>query len=254
MKSYRALHIIETATAVNKEAGLPRIIRQRVAERSGIVATSGDERHDSTSCRLYLDIRADIGAEGYAIEEAGDGVRIIGNDRCGLLAGVGRFLHYATYAEGELTPAPWRGVSLPECAVRGMYFALHENWYSYASRPEVSRYIEDLGLWGLNTIAFHLPQFIDPSSPEALAKRDEFRGLLLGARNAAGMKVALFKEPNIGMGDAPEALLAAPSPDTTPPRRGNGGIRVCPSQPEGFAYLSRMLAAYLESYRDIGLD
>ncbi len=180
-------------------------------------------------------------------------MRIAGSEPCGLLAGVGHFLHTTGYGEGTCHPAHWRGISLPECPVRGIFFALHNNWYALAPRAEIHRYIEDLGLWGINTICFHFPQYEDPTTPEARAALAEFRELLRVVKRL-GMKVALLKEPNIGFVNPPAAIRAAIFPDTIPPRRGTGGPRVCPSRPAGFAYLSHMLATCLDGFTDIGVD
>ncbi|MHB9130242.1 MAG: hypothetical protein ACYDBB_04010 [Armatimonadota bacterium] len=204
---------------------------------------------------LVLDIQPGIGVEGYRIDgQPGGPITITGDSDLGLLYGVGRLLHDARYDAQQFTPGLWRGVSVPDCPVRGMYFALHQNWYVTAPKEDVHRYIEDLALWGINTIAFHLPEYGDPNTSEAAAHRAENHALLQAAKRA-GMKVGLLSEPNIvNNGTPPAAILAPEFRDTDPVSRGFAGTRVCPSLPEGFAYLSRMLADYLDGYEDIGID
>jgi len=81
---------------------------------------------------LVLDIQSGIGVEGYRIEGAPGGqLRITGDSDRGLLYGVGKFLHGARYADREVIPGSWRGVSVPQCSLRGMYLALHQNYYSF---------------------------------------------------------------------------------------------------------------------------
>jgi len=226
------------------------IVRRHLTERCGTDLTTATAGAPLT---ITLALEPGIGAEGFRIADTPGGLRVAGHDHLGLLAGVGRLLHDARLEEGAVTPGPWRGVSVPQCPLRGIYCALHNNWYVLAPPEDVYHYLEDLGLWGINTIAFHLPQHEHAAAPEAIARRQANHALLRAARRA-GLKVALLKEPNIGFCTAPEALLAPPFPDTDPPRRGYAGTRICPSTPEGFQYLSRMLDDYLAGYEDVGVD
>jgi len=76
------------------------LLQRGITERTGIVPTQ-----DAAAADIVLDIREGIGAEGYCIEgEAGDPVRITGNDARGLIYGVGRFLRDARLAAGEFAP------------------------------------------------------------------------------------------------------------------------------------------------------
>ena len=71
---------------------------------------------------VELAVEKGIGAEGYRIEDRKDGgVRIVGNDERGVLYGVGKFLRTSRYEKGGFTPGSWRGTSVPEKAVRGIY-------------------------------------------------------------------------------------------------------------------------------------
>ena len=72
---------------------------------------------------VELAVEKGIGAEGYRIEDRKDGgVRIAGNDERGLVAGVGKFLRTSRYDKGGFTPGTWRGTSVPQKPVRGIYF------------------------------------------------------------------------------------------------------------------------------------
>ncbi|MHB9132946.1 MAG: hypothetical protein ACYDBB_17915 [Armatimonadota bacterium] len=227
-----------------------KIISRELQERSGLSVVNSPAGEAS----LVLDVQPGIGTDGFRIENLPDGrLAVTGDNGLGLLHGVGKLLHGARYADGVFTPGTWRGVSVPECPMRGIYFALHENFYSYASVEELERYMEELAMWGLNVVAFHLPQPLDPTAPEAQAVRARNHAILKAAKET-GMKIALLNSMNIGMEDATPDMLAAEFPDTDPPRRGFHGIRVCPSNPAGFAYLSKMMGEYLDGYQDIGMD
>jgi len=128
-----------------------------------------------------------------------------------------------------------------------MYLAFHQNAYSFASIEELDAYMESLALWGINTIAFH---FYVTSEPTAVARH---RAIVKAAK-ALGMRVALLDSPNIGDVDAPREAYAPAFPDTDPERRGTSGIRICPSNPAGFAYLSERMDRYITGYEDLGID
>ena len=75
---------------------------------------------------VELAVEKGIGAEGYRIEDRqAGGVRIAGNDERGLVAGVGKFLRTSRYDKGGFTPGTWRGTSVPQKPVRGIYFAVY---------------------------------------------------------------------------------------------------------------------------------
>jgi hypothetical protein len=85
-------------------------------------------------------------------------VKIAGNGVSGLLAGVGKYLRTCAYDAVGLGPSSWRGESVAVGDMRGMYFATHFlNWYQAASDDEVTGYIEDLALWGVNNIVLTFP-------------------------------------------------------------------------------------------------
>lgn len=205
-----------------------------------IAAEILQRRNPTTNVKLA--IQAGIGEEGYRIE--GDNpVRITGNDERGLLYGVGKFLR---------APA-WRGTSVPECHVRGMYFAFHNNFYPNAPQAELFRYMEDLALWGMNSLVFHLAPLHDNSPVTTPEQAEPYRPLLVEAKRL-GFRIGLLTSANIGRDDAPKEIHAAEFPDTDPPRRGFAGTRICPSHPQGFAHLSKILDEYLTGYEKLGLD
>lgn len=183
-------------------------LRRIVGERTGIAVVDAPIEEAA----LVLDVQPGIGAEGFRIEEGADGrITIAGDCERGLLYGVGKLLHDASYDAGQFTPGCWRGVSVPQCPLRGIYFALHGNFYSHASLDELERYMEELALWGINTLAFHLPLPVDGASPEARAMHARNHELLRRARNI-GMRLALLNSINCGLADAPKEALAPEFP------------------------------------------
>ncbi len=95
--------------------------------------------------------------------------------------------------------------------------------------------------------------FHGKGSGDSGAAHTRNRAILKGAK-ATGMRIALLDSINCGDVDAPREAYSPVFSDSTPARRGFAGIRVCPSHPAGFSYLSKRLARYIDGYQDIGLD
>ncbi len=161
--------------------------------------------------QLELAIAPGIGAEGYRIEDRpGGGMRIAGNDARGVLYGVGKLLRTSRYDEDGFTAGSWRGTSMPEKPVRGMYFATHfHNYYHDAPIDEVQRYVEDVGLWGLNTLLvwYDMHHFSGFDSPEAVAFRSRLKAIC-GAARRIGLDVGFACVANEGYANSPAPLRA----------------------------------------------
>lgn len=108
----------------------------------------------NASLEITLKFNQNIGTEGFRITDSGNGgIVVIGNDELGLLYGLGKLLRTSFYSEDGFTLGSWRGESIPEKPIRGIYFASHfGNYYHVAPIKEVKQYVEELGLWGINSI------------------------------------------------------------------------------------------------------
>ncbi|MHB9108852.1 MAG: beta-N-acetylhexosaminidase family protein [Armatimonadota bacterium] len=225
-----------------KAAGL---LASRIAERGGPEAARVAGEAD-----VILDIRPEVGAEGFCIAGGpGEMVTISGGDGCGLLYGVGKFLRTCRYA-GGFAPSAWRGTSVPAKPVRGMYFATHfHNFYHDAPLQDVARYVEDLALWGYNYLAvwFDMHHYTGIDDPEARAMLERLRAILRAAQGV-GMRLALTTLTNEGYSTTPEALRA------TDPKLGFYGVEVCPSTTEGEALILKNHRERLEAFADMGID
>lgn len=231
---------------------IAQVLARQVSQRcAATVATAGEAQFTAE-----LAVQPGLGAEGYAINNGPDGsVRIIGNDDRGLLYGVGKFLHSSSYDENGFTPSDWRGESTPQCGFRAIYAATHYmNFYEAAPAEEVREYVEDLALWGTNTLILHFPtwQFRDFDDPAAKRNLEQIRSVFRAGR-AVGLKVGLVQCPNQGFATAPTSIRAEAFPDHLG-RRGNHGVNICPSTPEGHDYLTGIYDRLFEEYRDVGLD
>ena len=91
--------------------------------------------------------------ESYKITEKNGAWCVVGSDELGLYYGVGKLLHSAKWGKDSFSPVATDGVVSAACDFRAIYFAIHfYNWYQNASIEELERYLEDLLLWGYNTI------------------------------------------------------------------------------------------------------
>lgn len=225
---------------------LARQIQQRCDAR---VITTGD-----APLAVELALAPGLGAEGFRIEDRpGGGVRIVGNDERGVLYGAGKFLRSSRYDQGGFTPGNWRGTSVPKCPVRAIYLATHfMNYYEAAPIEELNHYVEDLGLWGYNTILIHFPtwQFNGLTDPAARIWLDRFKVVLSQARKNS-LQVGLLQVPGEGYKNAPREFLATKVPGNF---RGTFGVNLCVSKPEARSYLREVHDAILDEFRDVGLD
>ena len=190
--------------------------------------------------RVELRVTPNIGTEGFLIEDClSGGVRITGHDERGLLYGVGKFLRTSCYGLAGFSPGSWRGASVPQKPLRGIYFATHfHNFYHDAPIEEIQRYVEDLGLWGYNvlTVWYDMHHFNGFDDPQAVAHRARLYAICEAARRI-GLDVGFMMIANEGYNDSPVALRADP-------RGRRGGwydCVVCPNQVGGTEYVLRVL-------------
>lgn len=208
------------------------VLARQVAQRcDAIVAADG-----LAPLNVELSLAPGIGTEGFRIEDRpGGGVKIIGNDARGLLYGVGKLLRTSCTDQGGFTAGAWRGTSIPEKPVRGIYFATHfHNFYHDAPIEEVQRYVEDVGLWGLNTLIVwydmhHFPGF---DSPEAVEFRKRLKAIC-GAARGVGLDVGFACVANEGYANSPQALRA----DVKGMRGAAFPTDICTAKPEGRRYV-----------------
>ena len=228
-------------------AHIVSLLEQRIKERSGITI----DREGHGQLDLRLEVKPGIGAEGFVISGGADqAIAIVGNDYRGLLYGVGKFLRTSGYLDGSFVPSAWRGTAVPEKSTRGIYFATHfYNYYQTAPIAEVQRYIEDLALWGMNTLMvwFDMHHFNGIADPEAKALLDRLKSYMETAKDL-GLDIGFITIGNEGYANSPEALRAIPG-------GGRGGYypsAVCPNKPGGLAYIRTIIGEFIDevSYLD----
>ena len=224
------------------------ILKDRIERRCAAWVVEG-----RTDALVGLAVDGKLPAEAFRIEPARTGVRVCGGSPPGVLYGVGKFLRTSLYEDG-FAPSAWRGTSAPRGSLRGMYFAMHfHNFYHMASDAEIVRYTEDVALWGVNAIMaiypfLNLDGWDDPEAEPSMRRLRRYAQAArdLGLQFATAANNTLFK-------GVPDRLRAVRLPDPLG-RRGNSGNPVCPSSPDGRAYIMDNTAALFERLADVGVD
>ena len=236
-----------------KDGGLTTygaLLRRRIAGRIGGSFAAGG---------MYVTLSVDdtfTKPESYRIDGGGDDWHITGSDERGLYYGIGKFLHSACWTEESFTPHATDGWVSPDCPFRCIYFAVHfYNWYHRATREELKQYLEDLMLYGYNTIASIVPvlnihSFEEPLYRDAVEK---IRTVYATAKDV-GMKTMFGVTPNQGLLSAPHDWDADLSYDTEGIYRGWLGRNLCPNKPGAVEYLRGIWLRCLEQFFDIGID
>ncbi|MBN2022479.1 MAG: hypothetical protein JW809_06755 [Pirellulales bacterium] len=213
---------------------------------------------------VELVVAPGIGAEGFRIEDGGAGrIRVVGNDRRGLLYGVGKLLHASRFDADGFTPGAWRGASVPKMPVRGVYFATHfQNYYQVAPIEDVTRYFEDLSLWGTNSLLvwYGMEEFNGFDDPKAQAMITRLRVLLKIVKDL-GLDASLGCIGNDGYKNSPAELRADSSTvdhagyhTNNGPRIYNLGNELCPSKPGVPELEMQFCQEKFGAFKDIGLD
>ena len=224
------------------------ILKNRIEQRCEVNVVEVRNRE-----QILLTIDNHLPPEAFRVHQSGSTVRVAGGSPQGLLYGVGKFLRTSRY-DGTFQPAQWRGTSKPHGSLRGMYFASHfHNWYIQASEAEITQYMEDLALWGVNAVMVIFPMINlqDWNDPEAEPAMDMVRKYA-GAARALGIQFATGINNCMFIG-APANIRAKRLDDPTG-RRGNSGHPICPSLPEGHAYLMECARQLYAKLTDVGLD
>ena len=224
------------------------LLAREINERSNAdVVTNG-----KAEFTVELAIKPGIGAEGFTIADNGsNSVKIIGNDENGLLYGVGKFLHTSAYCPTGFTPGSWRGTSVPKSPIRGIHTVNHfGNFYEASNDEERTRYIEDMALWGTNSLLVVFESsileggFDDPKAQAALRKLSQ---MMLAAKSV-GMKVGLAFGNDLGFTTTPKEFRSTEGP------RIWGGVLICPSKPAAMDHMINHLNRLLDELKKPGLD
>ena len=225
------------------------LLRKRILERI--------EEAKLEPIEIELSVNTSLGeAESYQISRWGDRWKIIGTDEAGLYYGIGKFLHTAKWTEHALVPVETEKLITPKCSFRAIYFAVHfYNWYQMAPIEELERYVEDLLLYGYNTIVCIIPVVnITTFEDELFVKSVEKTRAIYQLAKKYGMKIGFIVNPNQGVKSSPEEFDADLSFDPTGSVRPHFGKNLCQAKPGALEHMKFVWNSMLSQYKDIGLD
>ncbi|MDD2504247.1 MAG: hypothetical protein PHG58_10440, partial [Clostridia bacterium] len=139
-----------------------------------------------------------------------NGVSVGGGSILGVLGGIGRVLMQGTFKGAIFIPGKYTGTFMPRSEVQGIYFASHfDNYYVNAPTDDVLRLLEDLALWGQNSVAvwFDLHHYSGPNDPEAIKMATRLNTYLKYAKKL-GMIIKHGGLANEGFNTTPNEVRA----------------------------------------------
>lgn len=158
----------------------------------------------SDEIEVLLKTEENLATESYRIEKINEqSFEISASDQLGLIYGVGRFLHRG---HEELQDE----YCIPQRPVRGIYFATHfHNFYQDAPIEKVEEYMEELVLWGCNSIStwFDMHHFYGQEDPGAQDLLYRLKRIYRKAQEI-GLKTSLNMLANEYYYGGPKELLA----------------------------------------------
>ena len=171
---------------------------------------------------------------------------MIGQNPRGVVAGLGKLLRISQMTPGVVAVPAVTLTEAPALPIRGVYIATHfHNFYHSAPLPDVDRIIEDLALWGANSlgVAFTVSEFESFRDPLAQAHLARLRHFGETA-TALGMGFGLLLSPNGGYATTAEDLRREWIPASP-------NSFVCPSKAGGMDHLSQVQRELLGAFSQI---
>ena len=242
-EGYSAIKIIPSSTNDALEQKAISVFRRNVLSKT-------DSSAGGQQLEIYLKRDSSFAKEAFSISGKGKKYNIAASDSHGFLYGLGSMLHRSSFDDGKFFPGQVCGTSSPEKAIRGIYFATHfGNYYESAPIDELCRYVEDLALWGYNSIQvwFDMHQYTGIDDPQAVRMIDRLAAILKAGRSV-GMNSGILMLANEGYCNTSEALRAKRVDFT-----GFYGCEICPSVPGGTDMILRNRREMMDVFAGLGV-
>lgn len=235
---------------------LESVLRRHAEKRGGRLGKADDAYRITVSVVPYSDEEKDRKDSFLVSPDGNYGAQISANNLCTLYAGLGRFLISSSFDFcGGFEPAALPISHEQKCRIRGMYLATHfYNFWHIAPMDEVRPYIEDLALWGCNSLMLCLaPQhYTSFKSPDAVKMAERLKELFACA-GEMGIDPALILFSNTGYIDRPEEI-AAPwdmRGEYITPNYAELHREICPNLPGGMDEIRRVHREFFEAFSDV---
>lgn len=196
--------------------------------------------------------------DSYRITTRSSRILAEASTRCGFLAALGFLLRDGTFSSTGFQPGNFCGEIHPQKHFRCMYFASHfHNFYHDAPIEKVREYIEDLSLWGLNTLCFwfDLHHYSSCLDPEGIAMIERIKQMISHAK-ALGLKTMLLTLSNEMFANSPREIRADwfPQGNYHSQLMGHYHIEACPSKPGGMEAILSVRSQMLDAFADTPPD
>ena len=236
---------VDSSGVRTAQAFVGGILQTRVAER--MTSATGT----NTLAVAYV-LDPSLAGERYRVMVKDGRAEVRAGRTRALIFGTGALLRRIAWADGAFAVADGVIDACPAKPFRMAYTARHfYNWYHMASTEQLVRYIEDLVLWGINSV--HM-QFAYPVVDLEYARPGDVERFER-ISHEFGAALARMDLDYIGYGGGNQApfntdprLKAEPNVD---PKRGNNGFNVCPAKPGGLEFLRRQQSAALARFKDV---
>ncbi len=241
-------HSLDQKTA----ARLAQVLTRRLAPRGIALADDSDAYPVTVTLSPVMD------SDSFSLTPADGGVQIAAGSLCTLYAGLGYFLLHSTFDwKGGFTPAELPVYHKQTSSLRGMYLASHfYNFWHVAPMEEVIPFLEDIALWGGNTLMLCLaPQhYTSLSTPEAKAMIARLKNLFAAA-GEMGLAPALILLSNTGFKDSPAHLSApwAQQGSYITPNYAELHTEICPSKEGGLEEIDRQHREFFAAFADVDI-
>lgn len=185
--------------------------------------------------------------DGYYLKINSSEIVLSSQNAGGAVAGLGRLLRLMEFSEFGVTIPTMTLVENPAMTVRGIYFATHfNNYYECAPIEDIKSYIEEMALWGCNSLLVWFdPEkykgFDDPKALSFIARLKQMEQ----TSHQLGMQFGLTVIANDAF---PSSPLAVRSPK---PSFLSRNYYPCPYQPGAMEYEANYISKLLESIENV---
>ncbi|MBR0298809.1 MAG: hypothetical protein IJQ93_00665 [Bacteroidales bacterium] len=189
-----------------------------------------------------------ISGEDAVVDVRRNGAEIRAGRTRSLIYGCGEFLRSLDYGARGFKVRPAHLEFRPYSSYRCCYMARHYNtWYQRAPKEELLRYIDDMFLWGINTLYTQLTMSTVNyaySTPEERIVFDETTDAICSRVKQCDMSLQTSGGGNTARDGFPPEFKA----EKLVPARGNDKWNVCPSKPGALEFLLKNREENLKKY------
>ena len=239
---------VDTGAIPEEDSFLLELILERVDER----VPAPDRTHPV----LEVIFRTDptLPGEDAVVTVRGGRVTVSASGTRGFVFGAGKFLRSLRYTCDGIVARDGEYRFSPKSDIRCCYTARHHNnWYHWATAEELTRYFDDMMLWGMNSFRF---QLLYPginrvgAAPEDVLFFESNSKVLADRIAQLGMTMMGPGGSNVTDDNMPKEFKATP----LKPRRGNDRWNVCPSKPGATEYLLDYKLRKLQELKERGYE